>query len=340
MNTLKLIASVKNETHYQHFVEIDYLVYPDYPSNIDDWQRDDATREEKYAYHRYLLVQANTGKIVGYASWGHTFWAYHPDKYFLEIFVRPSEWGKGYGKETYNRLLADILTLNPISIETESRENLDRGMRFVKDRGFERKLVEYSSKLDLALFDAQKYSGLIASLENDGYRFVNLAQFSKENPNYLKLVYEAGCEIEKDIPWHAEKTQEPFERFKKRFKLAAKKRIDECYILAIKDDDIVGLTMLFRAEDAPTTLYTGMSGIKRPHRRKGLVTALKSISLGWAKRYLVTPNGLVPSVFTENEENNPMYLINEKMGFIRQPSFYFFVKTFREENNKQKNEKK
>lgn len=325
-NRLQLVLAERTEAHYDALVELHNLIFSDYPMTISDWERSDATREDKYLYKRVLLWHIDQSRFVGYGIYGHTHWAHHPDRYFLDVTIRPDQWGQGYGKFLYDILYAELMTHNPMSIESESRESLERGVRFLTDRGYKLKTTEYSSMLELGAFDPQPFEGLISKLKAEGFIFCDLQTYQAQEPDYMHKLYMALCAIDEDIPWHETITHEPFELFEKRHNMRAEKRIDECYIVALFDGEIAGLTMLDRSLTDPTKLYTGMSGVMRPYRRQGLVSALKAISLGWAKENLVTPDGIVPAVYAENEENNPMYLINARLGFLKQPSFLFYTK--------------
>ena len=323
---LQIVPSEPTAAHYEALVELFNLIYPDYPMTISDWERSDATREDKYLYKCVLLWHEEQNRYVGYGNYGHTHWAFHSDRYFLKTIIRPDQWGKGYGKFLYNKLYSELEQHNPMSIESESRESLERGIRFLTDRGYKLKTIEYSSRLELAEFDPEPFVELQTKLEGEGFRFCNLIEYQKIEPNFMRKLYAALCAIDDDIPWHETITHEPFELFEKRHNMRAEKRIDECFILALHDGEIAGVTMLDRSPTDPAKLYTGMSGVMRPYRRRGLVSALKAISLGWAKENLVTSDGVVPAVYTENEESNPMYQINERMGFVKQPSFLFYTK--------------
>ena len=73
----------------------------------------------------------------------------------------------------------------------------------------------------------------------------------------------------------------------------------------------------------------GMTGVLRSHRRKGIATALKLQGIEYAKQ-----NG-IKYLKTENEENNPMYQINLKLGFRPQRTWTDFEKQLRDESVKE-----
>lgn len=57
------------------------------------------------------------------------------------------------------------------------------------------------------------------------------------------------------------------------------------------------------------TMPTGLTGIVRSHCRRGLATLLKTHAIRYAKEQGIQ------SIRTGNEENNPMYTLNRKLGF-------------------------
>ena len=118
---LQLVEAEQIDAHYAVLAELHNLVYPDYPKSIADWKRSDATREDKYLYKRTLLWHTEQKQFVGFGIYGHTHWAYHPDRYFLDVFIRPQQWGKGYGKYLYDIFYAELLEHHPQSIESECR---------------------------------------------------------------------------------------------------------------------------------------------------------------------------------------------------------------------------
>lgn len=62
----------------------------------------------------------------------------------------------------------------------------------------------------------------------------------------------------------------------------------------------------------------------RSHRRKGIATALKLRAINFAKGYGAKV------IETDNEENNPMYYLNMKLGFRPRPAWLEFEKKIKE----------
>ena len=76
-------------------------------------------------------------------------------------------------------------------------------------------------------------------------------------------------------------------------------------------------------EARPHLLYTGLTGVRRSHRRKGIALALKLRAVDYARRHGIE------EVRTWNASTNEGMLgINIRLGFQRQPAWIDFVKTF------------
>ena len=78
----------------------------------------------------------------------------------------------------------------------------------------------------------------------------------------------------------------------------------------------------------PTKLQTDLTGVIRSHRRKGIATALKVHALTKAQ----TTDA--ESVDTDNEENNPMYPLNVKLGFKPTPGWVHMRKDMRSDEER------
>jgi mycothiol synthase len=70
-------------------------------------------------------------------------------------------------------------------------------------------------------------------------------------------------------------------------------------------------------------LRTGLTAVRRAYRRRGIALALKVRSLEFGKA-----NGY-SSVQTENESNNRgMLAINDELGFVKNPAWAHYLKSF------------
>jgi GNAT superfamily N-acetyltransferase len=78
------------------------------------------------------------------------------------------------------------------------------------------------------------------------------------------------------------------------------------------------MTGLVKIGGQTERLVTAITGVVPSHRRRGIATALKVTSLQQAQK-LGTH-----AVKTDNEENNPMYQINRRLGFMLQPAILEF----------------
>ena len=78
--------------------------------------------------------------------------------------------------------------------------------------------------------------------------------------------------------------------------------------MALHNGAYIGLTSLWGLR-TDEKLYTGMSGVKREYRRKGIATALKLRSIAFAQ----TQDTRV--LMTSNNSANPMLQLNLKLGF-------------------------
>ena len=121
-------------------------------------------------------------------------------------------------------------------------------------------------------------------------------------------------------------TEVPFEQWR-RMILDNPNLLPDAFIVAVHEPtgDYVGLSTLWRRQ-ADHDLDTGLTGVHRDWRKRGIALAMKLCALQFARQYGA------PMVRTENEVNNRGMLgINERLGFVKQPAWLVFVKKLREE---------
>ena len=124
----------------------------------------------------------------------------------------------------------------------------------------------------------------------------------------LRRVYEGVLEIEADIPGPDDDyAAMPWGEYRER--VLATPWFHETVLLAYERDAFLGMSELKRNEVHPEWAATGLTGVVRAVRRRGIARYLKVLALRRAQALGVK------TVWTDNEENNPMLRLNGELGF-------------------------
>jgi mycothiol synthase len=182
----------------------------------------------------------------------------------------------------------------------------------------------WESRLDVTKFDFTPYEGKIEAVEAAGFAIKSLAEL-QEDPDYKQKAYETFVEARADVPRPEPTTEVSFADWHKWV-------FESHYFLLEGNFYAVDLAKgLYAAQSNVWKtdgeyLNVGLTGTRRDYRRKGLALALKLKSVQFAKHYGTT------ELRTGNESNNrAMLSINEAMGFVKQPIWTEYVKTFKEQ---------
>lgn len=294
---------------------------PEYPLSPEQIAHEDTSRDPKCRMERWAVEE--NGEIVGFGQYNQWANMYHPQRFIVDAAVTPSHQGQGYGRALYEHILQALAPLNPLSIRAHTREDMSRSVRFLHDRGFAEDMRSFESWLDVAAFDPAPWADAAARVSTQGIEFKSLAQMER-TPGHLQKHYELTQELDADVP-----SPEPHTRIEKDLwrqrAFSNPGLLRDGFFFAVLDGQYLGVTMLFSSPDE-TGLYTGLTGVKREYRRRGIALALKLHAISWAKQ-----NGY-PQIKTWNESRNAGMLgINIALGFVRQPAWLDLVKTLGEE---------
>ena len=307
-----------NDAHYEALVRFDTAMYPEYPSTVEHLKRREAQRPADRHSYQATVFDDSDGEIVAVGGAYHSIDTYHPQKFWLGMSIEPARDVTPLREQLYTHLLDHLAQFDPIQLAMGCNTTQPHISSFLEQRGYEMKVREYSSKLELSNFDPAPFQSYIDRVIGNGIEFLDMHQLEARYPEtWTKIVHDVAMEVDQDVPWHEPIKPEPYDSWIKRFS-DQPHRVNKCYLVAMDGDEAVALTMIFKSADK---LFTGLSGVRRSHRRQGITMAVKVRSLSIAKAMF--PNA---SVMTENEESNPMYTINERLGFMRQPDFLNWVK--------------
>ncbi len=324
--TLKIRPFERTDEEYRSCVDIANANWPEEKSAPESWQHRDKHRNPKFLFQR--VVGEVDGKIVAFSSYGESEWAYVPGKYFVGVEVHPGHQRRGYGTALYDHIAADLAERDPLFFTADTREDKPDFVRFLTKRGFEQQMRYPVSHLNPQAFDFAKFDGVEKHVRESGIEIVNVPDLPAHDPEWKRNWYELENECWMDVPLPEPPTKVSFEQFESRFD--SPNYDASAHFIAIDGGKYVGLTGFWISIAEKHKLYTGLTGVVRSHRRKGIATALKVSGVRFARDYGAT------IIETDNEENNPMFGLNLHLGFEAQPAWLDFRKVLREPHEGEK----
>ena len=314
---LHIRRSRDDDQDYEAAVAIENAIYPEEPQSVESWRFWDANRDPQYFFRRY--VGEVGGRVVATAAIGHTSWTYQPGKFFVFVAVDPRCQRRGIGGAVYDYLLDELAPFEPTKFVGHAREDHEDSMQFLQNRGYRPVLRAPKSRLDTAAFDPSPFEYKVQRVLDSGIAIKTLAQLCDEDPQWKRKVYELEWECLQDVPTTDPFTKRSFEQFEK-MTLGNPHLLPDAWFIALDGDRYVGMSALWRNLVTDRLLQTGLTGVVRSHRRRGIATALKVQAIRYAQDH---GNA---EVETDNEENNPMLQLNIQLGFKPQPAFVDFEK--------------
>ena len=315
-----------NETdeEFNELARIDNLVNHDSVNHPDDDKREWNIRDENIIRNRLLLYKDNTLIGVLYYSQGR---AENSKTAFYTLNLDPSYDNQGFRKLLFDKLLIEVKAFNCNLVHTSIYEhpNYSEHKKLLVKEGFKLVQTNREYSCNITKIDFKKYKSLISQLENSGVKFYDSREEmvnNKKFPNHFKKLENLEWLLEKDIPIPdgIKHTRMPFEQWQK----VCLDFYNNSYgvdIVAVKNKEYIGSTYLEVYPKAePHKAWTGHLGVVRKFRRQGIATALKIKAIEKLLKKGIT------EVRTDNEENNPMYKINIRLGFEPAPFSYDYSK--------------
>ena len=307
------------ETDYAAALAIQNAAWPDEPETMEEWQYRDQTRNPQYYHQRFLVEKA--GQPVAHAQAMETPWSYRPGKYGLWITVHPDHQRQGIGGTVYDHLLTTLAArpLPPTMLICNVREDQTHAIRFVEQRGFRPVMRTPNSRLDVTQFDASRFATVLEQVKQASIAIYSVAELATLDADHRPKIYELDWQCTLDEPMSDAPTKPSFADYCKFF-FDTPNFIPEACFIAIDNGEYVGLSALYRNQAQATELNTGFTAVLRSHRRRGIATALKVNAISYAQQHGYQ------GIKTGNEENNPMFAINQMLGFTPEPAWLDFQK--------------
>ncbi len=301
---------------YEAIADVHNAVFPDYKTLASDMKRWDDNREEKIRWGRFMAEV--DGEVAGWGSYANSTWTFHPRKLWLEVAVKPEFRSRGIGAALYDRLLEAVAEYDPIVLRGDVREDNEVGRGYAERRGFAVDKREQESLLDITDFDPTAYEADLARVKEQGLVLRSWSEV-KDTENAERRLHEVVNAVAADVPSSDPHTGSEFEVFRKTA-LESPNFLPDLNIIAMDGEKMVGISNLWK-EATEGRVETGLTGVRREYRKRGLATAMKVKALADAKR------AGFEATITWNEENNRGMLgINRRLGFQFRPAWLMIEK--------------
>ena len=306
---------------FQEVTRLFNLVSHDDQEHVDDMKEGWAVRDKSLQRERFLLYKDNT--VLGFLGYAQGRNENHRNCYF-NIYLDPEYNGNGYRKRLFARMLKDIQSFdcNRLYADIYEHSNYDHFKKFLLRNKFYIGLKIRESSLKLGTIDLDKYSSLISKLDSKGIQFYDAKNEMKDFPDHYKKLEELMWKFFQDMPMPegTSHTRMPFDQFMK-YHNRFEEKLYGIEIVAVDGEKYIGSTEIYvMPKSDPYKAWTGSLGVLREYRRQGIATALK------VKAFEKLREKGIKQVRTDNEENNPMYLINVALGFKPEPYCYEYQK--------------
>ena len=319
MITIKNYKATNTES--EEIARVSNLVnhdYIDHPENIkDNWFMIDPNIFKGF----FLLYYNQT--LIGFIAYEQGI-NENQKTVFFYIKLDPNYNGNGYRKLLYQKMLKEVRVINCTQLLTEIYEhpNYKEYQNLLINNKFKLVQTNREYSCDIKKINIPDYHPLIQKLESEGIQFYDSKEELKNQANHYKKLEYLEWVIDRDIPIPngIKHTRESFDQYLKE-KLNFEEKYYGTEIIAVKNDEYIGstdLSVLYQTE--PFKAWTEGLGVLKEFRRKGIATALKIKAI----KKLLSKG--ITEIRTDNELNNPMYKINENLGFYPVPFSLEYLK--------------
>jgi GNAT superfamily N-acetyltransferase len=307
---------------YEAAVRVRRAAWPDgRHTTAAEWRSNDAEVPRGALFQR--VVAERDGAIVAEGACYEAFWERHPETIHIEWSAHPESAAPALESLLYERLLALVAERAPAAatIATTTREDRPERIAFLAGRRFTLQMRSPRSSLDVRAAPAPDLAAIAAQQAAQGIRILSLRELQARGPAWKQALYELRWAITQDVPSvepHVRPTPAEFEQ-----QVLDDPALDPAAWFVAADaaqatDEgigaLVGMSNLWLNDPARERLDTGLTGVLRSYRRRGIAQALKLHTIAFAQALGAR------EITTSNEERNPMYRLNLQLGFQPLPA--------------------
>lgn len=296
------------DADYRVMADVYNALAPDAPLSAIEWRIRDELHNPNLPLCRW--IGELDGRAGGYAEYYQPTWCADPTHLEMQIVVHPAVQGRGLGRALWQHLQMAWQPLQPHHIWLEVREDWQAGLTFAGRRQFHESRRVWVSRLDLATFDPQPFSGSIERVTAQQIELISFAALATADQGFWQQLYEFERQTTCDVPSPFPVTMPIYDQWIK-FYQPDHGALWEGSFAAVHEGQIVGISTLETINDS-TDVEVGFTAVRRDYRGRGIALALKLCTIAYAGA-----QGL-SGIRTDNDSTNlAMWHINERLGFRR-----------------------
>jgi len=310
----------KSDDDFAALVTINHVLEPEEQLTVPILRRSDEEFIAQYGFlERYIAVVKS--RIAGSGLFFPS--EMDPGILIFSMHIHPDFQDSETPAQVQTFLLNQMLSRHPKRYGSQPREDQSYRVRLLEADGFELKMRFPRSQLDIAAFDAGKHAHIFQQMDVQGIELVTLADVMQSDPDWKYNVWRLFTHIEVDIPSPYPVEETHFEEYARYYE-GDFFRPDSWSIAldrkASSATKYVGMCVVNIIDGRPDTLFAGITGTVRRYRRRKIATALKVKTIMYAQEQGYR------FITTDNEENNPMYVLNQQLGFHPLPAWLYYEK--------------
>ena len=303
---------------YHTAVSIENRVWPDYPTSVEEQRENLVAQGSHLFYQRYMVEMHQQVVATGVVVEANE--PEFPGKFYLHLNVLPEFRGRGAAVAFYTHALDVVEAHDGEMVQVNAREDQTAALDFLAKRGFLVAMRHPVYQLDLRQFEPAAFAGALTAVRQQGIEICSVAELQRRDADWERRIWELGeLEVMQDIPAVHPYAPKSFLSFRASF-LHNPNFWPQAAFVALDGRRYVGLSSLWVPLAQKDRLYTGLTGIVRSHRRRGIATALNIHALMFAKQF----GARVVETDVSNAVIDP---INAQLGFTAQPAWLDLVKS-------------
>ena len=293
--------------------------FPEHPKTVQEMRDQDTRRAAKLKTGRFM-AQTPSSEIIGAGRYGQSPWNYDPHRFEVLVMTAPEKQKAGVGSALHAHVLESLAPLAPQKLSCSAREDMTQSVSFAVKQGYKEEMRDWESKLTVADFDAGLWQAARQKTAESGITIRSRADLASD-PDRDQKIWQAEMKIGRDVPSPDPFAALAFDEYEAEV-LLDPHHLPDAFFVAVDNatGDYVGVSTLWK-RGSDNDLDTGLTGVLRLHRRKGIALALKLCAIAFAKQYGAE------FVRTDNASTNEgMLSINNALGFVRQPAWIYYAK--------------